>query len=67
MEEDLNYCNNSTNSTFNDYININFQVFKALDSTCSHLHQRLQNSCKAPAIFKTFLKYVGGGNLYLGP
>ena len=27
-----------------------FQVIKSLDSTFSHLHQRLQNYCKAPAI-----------------
>ena len=40
-------------------------VFKALDSTCSRLHQRLQNSCKAPAISSQHdLKSIGTGNLY---
>ena len=32
------------------YFFFNFQVFKALDSAYSHLHHRLQNSCKEPAI-----------------
>ena len=32
------------------------------------LHQRLQNSCKAPAISPRHdLKSIGKGNLYLGP
>ena len=45
-----------------------FQLFKALDSTCSRLHQRLQNSCKALAISSWYdLNYIGKGNLYLGP
>ena len=45
-----------------------FQLFNALDSTCSHLHMRLQNSCKAPAISSGHdLKSIGTGNLYLGP
>ena len=45
-----------------------FQLFKALDSTCCRLHQRLQNSCKAPAISSRHdLKSIGTGNLYLGP
>ena len=45
-----------------------FLLFKALDSTCSRLHQRLQNSCKVPAIASRHdLKPIGTGNLYLGP
>ena len=45
-----------------------FQLFKALDSICSRLHQRLQNSCKAPPISSQHdLKSIGKGNLYLGP
>ena len=45
-----------------------FQLFKALYSTCSRLHQRLQNSCKAPAISsQRDLKSIGKGNLYLSP
>ena len=45
-----------------------FQLFQALDSTCSRLHQRLQNFCKAPAISSPHdLKSIGTGNLYLGP
>ena len=45
-----------------------FQLFKALDSTCSRLHQRLQNFCKAPVISSRHdLKSIGTGNLYLGP
>ena len=45
-----------------------FQLFKAYDSTCSRLHQRLQNSCKAPAISSQHdLKSIGKGDLYLGP
>ena len=45
-----------------------FQLIKALDSTCSRLHQRLQTSCKAPAISSRHdLKSIGKGNLYLGP
>ena len=44
-----------------------FQLFKALDSTCSRLHLRLQNSCKAPAISSQHdLKSIGTGNQYLG-
>ena len=47
---------------------LSFQLFKALDSTCSRLHQRLQNSCKAPAISSRHdLKSICTGNLYLGP
>ena len=46
----------------------NFQLFKALDSTCSRLHQRVQQSFKAPAIAsRHFLKSMWVGNLYLGP
>ena len=45
-----------------------FQLFKALDSICSRLHQRLQNSCRAPAISSQHnLNSIGKGNLYLGP
>ena len=45
-----------------------FQLFNALGSTRSRLHQRLQNSCKAPAIpSRHDLKSIGTGNLYLGP
>ena len=45
-----------------------FQLFKALESTCSRLHQLLQNSCKAPAISSRHgLKSIGTGNLYVGP
>ena len=45
-----------------------FLILKALDSTCSRLHQRLQNYCKAPAISSRHdLKFIGTGNLYLGP
>ena len=44
-----------------------FQLFTALDSTCSRLHQRLQNSCRAPAISSRHdFKTIGTGNLYLG-
>ena len=43
-------------------------IFKALDSTCSRLHQRLQNSCKGPAISsRQDVKSIGKGKLYLGP
>ena len=46
----------------------NFQSFKALDSTCSHLHQRVKLSFKALAIVSRYLlKSVWAGNLYLGP
>ena len=45
-----------------------FHLFKALDSKCSRLHKRLQNSCKAPAISSRHdLKSIGTRNLYLGP
>ena len=44
-----------------------FQPFEALDSTCSRLHQRFQNSCKAPAISSgQDLKSIGKGTLYIG-
>ena len=44
------------------------QEFKALHSTCSRLHQRLQNSCKAPAISsRHVLKSVGEENPHLAP
>ena len=44
------------------------QVLKALDSTCSHLHHRLQNSCEAPAIsLRHLLKFIDEGSLHLGP
>ena len=46
----------------------NFQLFKALDSTCSRLHQRVQQSFKALAIVsRHLLKSMWAGNLYLGP
>ena len=46
----------------------NFQLFKALDSTCSRLHQRVQESFKASAIAsRHFVKSMWAGNLYLGP
>ena len=38
------------NTFINDLKFFKFPVFKVLDSTCSHLHQRVQQSCKAPAI-----------------
>ena len=45
----------------------NFQVFKALDLTCSLLHNPIQNSCNKPVIFSGhFLKSICKGNLYLG-
>ena len=45
-----------------------FQLFEALGSTFSRLHQQLQNSCKAPAISSRHdLKFIGKGNQYLGP
>ena len=44
------------------------QLFKALDSTCSRLHQRLQNPCKAPAISPRHdLKSICTGNPHPGP
>ena len=46
----------------------NFQLFKALDSTCSHLHQHVQQSFKALAIVSLhLLKSIWDGNIYLGP
>ena len=68
MVEDLNCCD-KMNSTINNLKKIfSFQLFKALDSICSRLHQRLQNSCKAPAISSRHdLKSIGTGNLSLGP
>ena len=45
-----------------------FQIFKTLDTTCSRLHQRLQNSFKVTAISSwQNLKSIGKGNLYVGP
>ena len=45
-----------------------FQVFKALDSTCSRLHLRFQNSCKEQTISSPhLLKDIGEGNLHYGP
>ena len=47
---------------------LNFQSFKALGSTYSHLHQRLPKSFKAAAITsRNVLKLMRGGHLYLGP
>ena len=68
MVEDLNCCNKM--KFYHQQLKkiFSFQLFKALDSTCSRLHQRLQNSCKAPAISSRHdLKSIGTGNLYLGP
>ena len=46
----------------------NFQLFTALDSTCSRLHQRVQYSFKAlVTVSRHLLKSVWAGNLYLGP
>ena len=46
----------------------NFQLFKALYSTCSRLRQQLQNYCKAPAISsRHVLLSIGNGNQNLGP
>ena len=46
----------------------NFQLFKALDSTCSRLHKRVQYLFKALAIVsRHLLKSMWAGNLYLGP
>ena len=70
------YINKKTNNKKLAFIDTPFNkklafidtLFKALDSTCSRLHQRLQNSCKAPAISSRHdLKSIGTGNLYLGP
>ena len=36
-------------------IYFSFQVFKALDSACSRMHQRLQNYCKAPGTLSRHL------------
>ena len=45
-----------------------FQLFKALDSTCSRLYERLQNSCMVPVISARHdLKSIGNGKLYFGP
>ena len=69
MVEDLNCCNKMKFYLPSIIFKIfSFQLLKALSSTCSRLHQRLQNSCKAPAISSRHdLKSIGKGNLYLGP
>ena len=67
VEEDLNGCNNEILPSIILKV-FNFQLFKALDSTCSRLHQRLQNSCKVHAITSRHdLKSIGKENQYLGP
>ena len=44
------------------------EIFKALYSTCKRLQHRLQNSCKAQTVSsRHLLKFIGEGNLYLGP
>ena len=50
----------------------NFQLFKALDSTCSRLHQRVTPTrtiiIKSTGnCFPTFIEINVAGNLYLGP
>ena len=68
MVEDLNCCNKKKIKSSIILKIFTFQLFKALESTCSHLHQRLQNSCKAPAISSLHgLKSIGIGNVYLDP
>ena len=68
MVEDLNCCKKNEILLSRILKIFSFQLFKALDSTCSRLHQRLQNSCKAPAISSRHdLKSIGTGNLYLCP
>ena len=69
MVEDLNCCNKINEILPSIILKIlSFQLFKALHSTCNRLHQRLQNSCKAPAISSRHdLKSIGTGNLNLGP
>ena len=63
MVEVLNYAI-KLNSTINNLKILSFQLFKALDSTCSRLHQRLQ---KSAITSRHDLKSIDKGNPYLGP